>query len=391
MSQTLGLDVEAVRADLPVTHWVAYLNTGTAGPIPSPTATAMQKAAAAEVSEGRIGMDGFHAFFDRMAALRASLADFVSAEPDEIGITHHTTEGMNIGLWGIDWRPGDEIVTTTLEHGGGLLPIYLLHQRRGVKVSFAACGNGERDVVLEGMRRAIHPGVRMVVLSHVTYQTGAVLPLREIAEMAHQVGALVLVDGAQSVGAIPVSMHELGADFYAFPGQKWLCGPEGTGGLYVRRERLAELDQTYIGGFGVEFHSFKADEVGFEPAAGAQRYEVGSIYRPGVVGLASSVAWVKAAGSILPAIADLSRYGQERVRDLPGAELLTPAGEEPSGLVAVRLPGVDVEACLAFLAARGVMIRSIPENAAFRISCGFYNTREEIDRTVELLREFSHV
>ncbi|MBO0702985.1 MAG: aminotransferase class V-fold PLP-dependent enzyme, partial [Candidatus Dormibacteraeota bacterium] len=182
----------------------------------------------------------------------------------------------------------------------------------------------------------------------------------------------------------------LGADFYAFPGQKWLCGPEGTGGLYVRRERLAELGQTYMGGFGVEFHSFKADQVGFRPAAGAQRYEVGSVYRPGLVGLAASLSWVNAAGPIFTAIAELSRYCQERVRELPGAEVLTPAGEEPSGLVAVRVPGVDVEAGLSFLAARGVMIRSVPENGAFRISCGFYNTRAEIDRTVELLREFSH-
>lgn len=390
MSQTLGFDVEAIRSDLPVTRRVAYLNTGTAGPLPGVTAAAMEEAAAAELSEGRIGMESFHGFFERLSGLRESLAGFLGADPDEIALTHHTTEGMNIGLWGIDWRPGDEIVTTTLEHGGGLLPIYLLHRRQGVKVTFVDCGHGGYEATLEAMRRALHPGVRMVVLSHVTYQTGAILPLREIADLAHEAGAAVLVDGAQSVGAIPVSMHEQGADFYAFPGQKWLCGPEGTGGLYVRRERLAELQQTYIGGFGVEFHSFRADRVGFEPAEGARRYEVGSLYRPGIVGLATSLSWVGAAGPIFPAIAELSRYCQERVRELPGAEVLTPASEQPSGLVTVRLPDVDVEACLAFLAGRGVLIRSIPENGAFRISCGFYNTRQEIDRAVALLREFSH-
>lgn len=154
----------------------------------------------------------------------------------------------------------------------------------------AACGSGEPDVVLTSMRRAVHLRVRMVVPSLVTHQTGAVLPLREIARLAHDAGAFVLVNGAHSVGAIPVFMHEPGAGFYAPPGQKWLCGPEGTGGPCVAREAPASLEQTYIGGFGVDQHSFGADDVGFEPAPGAQRYEAGSPYRPDVVGSAAHLA-----------------------------------------------------------------------------------------------------
>jgi L-cysteine/cystine lyase len=388
MSQTLGLDVAAVRAELPVTGKVAYLNTGTAGPLPRATVAAMQDEAAAELDEGRIDIAGFYAFFDRLTSLRAGLAKFVGVDADEVGLTHHTTEGMNIGVWGIDWQPGDEVVTTTLEHPGGLLPIYQLHKRQGVKVTFANCGDGEPEEVLDALRRAIHPGVRAVVLSHVSYQTGAVLPLRQIVDLAHAAGALVVVDGAQSVGAIPVSMHELGVDVYAFPGQKWLCGPEGTGGIYVARDRLAELQPTFVGGFGIDHHSFKADQIEFQAAEGAQRYEVGSLYRPAIRGLAASLSWIEGLGPIYGAIAELSTYCRARVAELPGAEVLTPEQDEPSGLVAVRLPGVDGERCLEFLSDGGVRIRSIPENGALRISCGFYNTPGEIDRTVELLREF---
>ena len=164
-----------------------------------------------------------------------------------MGLTHNTTEGMNIGLSGLDWGAGDEVVTTTLEHGGALLPLYQLHRRHGVRITFADVGNGERDAALTAIERAIHPGVRMVVLSHVTWGTGAVLPIGEIAQLAHEAGAQVLVDGAQSVGALPVDVHALDVDVYAFPGQKWLCGPEGTGGLYVKRAQLDAVQPTQIG------------------------------------------------------------------------------------------------------------------------------------------------
>jgi L-cysteine/cystine lyase len=388
MSGIVGVDVDAVREQLPVTGRLAYLNTGTAGPLPLATADAMREAAEAELTEGRIGMSGFLELFERLDRLRAALAGYVGADASEIGLTHNTTEGMNVGLWGVDWKPGDAVVTTTLEHGGGLLPLYQLHRRRGVDVRFVAAGNGERELVLEGMRRAIEPGVRVVAVSHVSYQTGAVLPLREITAMAHEVGAMVVVDGAQSVGAIPVDMHELGVDVYAIPGQKWLCGPEGTGAVFVRRDRWDDVETTYVGGFGVDHHSFRADQVGFAPAEGARRYEVGSVYRPSMLGLAASVAWLAGLGGTHAAIQDLVAYCLSRLADVPGAELLSPRQAEMSGLVAVRIPDIDVERCLEFLGEHAVAIRSIPENGALRISCGFFNTREEIDRTLALLEEF---
>jgi L-cysteine/cystine lyase len=388
MSEVVGIDLEAVRAQLPVTRRLAYLNTGTAGPLPVVTAAAISEAAEAELSEGRIGMSGFTTLFERLDQLRTALAAYVGADPAEIALSHNTTEGMNIGLWGVEMNPGDEVVTTTLEHGGGLLPLYQLHRRRGIEVRFVPSGNGEREVVLEGMRRAIRPGLKIVLVSHVSYQTGAVLPLREITEMAHGAGAQVVVDGAQSVGAIPVDMHDLGIDVYAFPGQKWLCGPEGTGAVFVRADRLDGLETTYIGGFGVDHGSFRADAVGFAPAEGARRYEVGSLYRPSMFGLAASLEWLGGLGPVAAAIRDLATYCRARVAELPDAAVLTPEQPEMSGLVAVRLAGVDVEKCVEFLSGHNVAIRAIPDNGALRISCGFFNTREEIDRMVDLLREF---
>lgn len=390
--QDVGMDVEAVRAELPAVRQIAYLNTGTAGPLPFSAAQAMRDAAEREVEAGRIAMGGFVEFFEQLGALRSALADRIGASPVEIGLTHNTTEGMNIGIWGVEVGPADTVVTTTVEHAGGLLPLYQLHRRRGAQVTFVPSGNGERELVLEGMRKAIRPGVRLVVLSHVSYQTGAVLPLREIAEMAHEVGALVVVDGAQSAGAIPIDVHALGVDVYAIPGQKWLCGPEGTGAVFVRQDRLDDVQATFIGGFGVEHHSVSADEVGFVGAEGARRYEVGSVYRPAMVGLAAALRWSEAFGpEVFDRTRRLATYCRALLSEVPGAELLTPAEDEVSGLVALRIAGVDVERCVEFLRERGMAVRSVPDNRALRISCGFFNTEAEIDRLAALLRQYQRI
>jgi L-cysteine/cystine lyase len=385
------LDVDAIRSSLPVTQRLAYLNTGTAGPLPAPTVDAMAEGARTEAERGRIGHEGYQELFDRLTELRAGLAAFVGAEAGEIAVSHNTTDGMNIGVWSLPWQPGDRVVTTTLEHPGALLPLYQLHRRFGVEVEFAEIGRGGRGETLEAMAKAIRPGTKLVVVSHVTWGTGAVLPLREIVELAHAAGALVLVDGAQSVGSIPVDMHADGSDFYAFSGQKWLCGPEGTGGIFIPADRIDRFTPAFVGGFGIKHdETYRPNDLGaFEFAPGAQRFEVGSVYRPGIYGLKASVEWRSSFGAAtFAAIAELAGYCLERVGELPGVEVLTPNQEPLSGLVAFRLPGVDVANAVDGMAAAGVAIRSIPDNQALRISCGFFNTREEIDRALGLVEAF---
>ena len=139
------LDVDSVRRDLPVTSRVAYLNTGTAGPLPQPAIDAIAEGAREEAEAGRISHAGWEQLFDRLAALRGGLAALVGADPLEIAISHCTTDGMNIGTLGLDWKAGDRVVTTTLEHPGALLPLYVIHRRNGVEVEFADIGLGGRE------------------------------------------------------------------------------------------------------------------------------------------------------------------------------------------------------------------------------------------------------
>lgn len=383
------IDKEAVRQQIPVVQQVAYLNTGTAGPLAEPTIRAMAEEAAAEAHEGRIGMAGFMEFFQTLGTLRSTLAAFVGAADGEVGLTHNTTEGMNIGILGLDWKPGDRVVTTTLEHGGALIPLYHIHRRYGVEIEFADVGLGGREETLQALENAIQPGTRMVVVSHVSWSTGAILPLAEIAHLAHRAGSLVVVDGAQSIGAIPVSMHDTGADVYAFPGQKWLCGPEGTGGVYVNQNVLDQFSPTFTGFFGTDHDAYQVGDVTslvYAPTAG--RYEVASVYRPGLKGLLAAVRFLNQSGPIFPAIENLARHFQDRVSAMDGVEMLTPDADHLSGLVSFRFPNVDPMACVQYLTERRVLIRSIPDNGALRVSCGFYNTEEEVDRVVELIDEY---
>lgn len=370
---------------------VVYLNTGTAGPLLSPVAAAMARAARDELLVGRAGADAFGSLGEAVATARSRLSRMIGAGAEEIALTHHTTEGMNIVTWGLDWRPGDRVVTTSLEHGGGLLPLYQLHRRFGVAVDFAAIGRGGGDETLEAIAHQLRRPARLLVLSHVTYSTGAVLPLAEITALAQDRGALVVVDGAQSVGAIPVSVAGLGVDFYAFPGQKWLCGPEGTGALYVRRDHLDELAATFLGFRSVDHDRYRADDPeSLVFAEGAARYEVASLYRPGITGLAEAARWHLETGARLDAtgrIHELAAHGAAAVADFTDADLLTPA-DAHAGLVCFTVPGVDPAGCVAYLAQHGVMVRSIPDNDALRLSCGFFNTPEEIDRALSLVAEY---
>jgi selenocysteine lyase/cysteine desulfurase len=387
------LQKEWVRSQLPATGATTYLNNGTYGPLPRCADEAIAAAARFDVEKGRIS-GGMAAFVDYQAertALRSALGRIVGADDTEIALTRSTTEGVNIGLWGRPWSAGDEVVTTSQEHPGVLVPLAVLHARYGVKVTLADIGGGESDRTLEAMTAAIRPGVKMVVLSHVVYTTGAVLPLREITKLAHAVGATVHVDGAQSVGAIAVDVRDLGVDTYAFSGQKWLCGPDSSGGLYVAPEQMDQLAPTSVSFTTIDFQQFDPHrplDVAINPTAA--RYETGTMYRPAVKGFAASIRWLTnevGLNEALAAINELSGYCRQEATQIPGVRVLTPS-DQTSGLVSLQIGPADVDGAVAYLAQEGISIRSVHENHALRISTGFYNTREEIDRTLGLVRTY---
>lgn len=379
--------IAAIRAQLPAIHERVYFNTGTNGPVPQCSQDALLDYAALELHEGRIGPDAYKRAAEARVATRTALAGVLGCDPLEIALTHNTTEGLNMALMGLDWGPGDEVVTATTEHPGGLYPVYLLKQRYGARIRMTGIGLKELDPVAE-LRKVLGPRTKAVVLSHVSWGTGMVLPMREIADLAHGVGALVIADAAQSCGMVPSSVYELGVDAYACSGQKWLCGPDGTGALFVRRDRLGDIQQTFMGYRGVRM-GMSDYEGYFVPAAGAERYEVASLYSPAVRALGASVEWI--ANDIgwewvYRRIAALGRYCYAALAGAPGVTLYSPPASM-AGLVHFTLDGIAPPDLTARLYERGIIVRYTPFPHVNRVATGFYNTEEEVDRLVGALAE----
>ena len=394
--------IPAIREALPSTAAGIYLNTGTAGPLPRETAHAMAEAEAWELRTGRADINFYKDSLERKAEARGSIAAILGTDPSHIALTHAATDGMNVAAWAVDWKPGDRIVTTNLEHAGGLGPLWAVRERLGAELVFAELGLGgaggagaaaggaggadasggaaDAPAILAAFDRAIIPGTRLVSVSHVTWATGAVLPIREIAEIAHSRGALVAVDGAQAVGAIPVSVEELGVDFYAAPGQKWLLGPEGVGAVYCAPSVLDRPRLAFAGYSNFESIDLAADGKLWPDA---RRFEGAGYHQPSVTGFARSTAWLSMFVGwewIHERIARLAAEAASMLAEVPGVEVLTPR-ENMAGLVTFRIAGWRASPALKELSQRTLCIaRTIPPLDAIRISVGFFNTEGELRR-----------
>ncbi len=379
--------IAAIRDELPVVQAMSFLNTGTNGPIPRRSHDALVEQAQTELTEGRVGLATFMRLFENMNQARAQMATILGCDPLEIALTHNTTEGMNIALMGLDWQKGDELITSTLEHPGGLHPAYLIKQRYGVKLRMTEIGLPSVDP-LEALRRALTPRTKAVALSHVSWASGMILPIRELAALAHQNGALFICDAAQACGMVPSNVYELGVDAYACSGQKWLCGPDGTGALFIRKDRLADIQPTYFGYMGIK-HGMSSHEGYYIPSDGAQRYEAAMFYPPAIKAFVTSLTWLTediGLEWVYQRIAALGQYCYQTLERIEGVTLLSPR-DRMAGLVHFLLEGVPPADVTKKLSERNIIIRDTPEPAANRVSLGFYNTEEEIVRLAEALTE----
>ena len=377
-----------VRGALPALAAGIYLNTGSVGPLPAESAAAMAELVEYELRIGRSHPDYWEGFLERMAEARASVAAVIGADVGEIGLTHSTSGAMNAAVWSVELRAGDRIVTTQAEHPGGLGPVHVAASRAGAELVIADVGSGGDDeATLAAFDAAITARTRIVAMSHVLWTTGARMPLRAIADLAHARGARLIVDGAQAVGAIRVAVSELGVDFYAIPGQKWLLGPEGTGALWSDPSIVAGSQPSNASWFTFE----RLTNTEAVPWRDGRRFEDSGHYRPGITGFARSCGWLSMYVG-LPWIHErgqaMARIAAERLAAIGGVELVTPL-DRMATLVTFRIAGWTADQILAELNGRIFAIaRTIPSLDAVRLSVGFFTSAEEIERvaaTVELL------
>ena len=236
------MDFQELRADTPATENMTYLNAGWAGPSPNSVIERMRAAAASESAGGPAGPEGKATVLEIENETRAAVAAMLRVNADDVLLTHGTTEGVNIAMGGLAWEPGDVLLTSGYEHPGVSTPSTLLGERRGVNIHCADFDpRASADECVSTFRAALTPNVKLVALSHVMYTCGLRIPAEEIVGAAHEAGALVLLDGAQTTGHIALNLTEMGVDFYATSGQKWLGGPGGTGAFYARSDKRGAL------------------------------------------------------------------------------------------------------------------------------------------------------
>jgi L-cysteine/cystine lyase len=377
----------AVRAALPSLSAAIQLNTGSAGPIPAEVAAAMTELEVYERDFGRAQYEYYLDSLQRMDEARAGVAAVLGGELDEVAITHAATDGMNLGTWSIDWRDGGRAVTTCHEHAGGVGPLYSICDRFSVDLGFAEfSGDASDDEILDRFDRLVTPETKLVSLSHVLWTTGLVMPVARIAALAHERGALLLVDGAQAAGAIPVNVRDLGADMYAIPAQKWLLGPEGLGALWVRRELMDTIGLSFAGSFSFASYDSRGNRT-LQPDA--RRFQVTNYHRPSVVGMARAIGWLTmfvGLDFVYRRGAAMANRAADLLAAIDGVTLLTPR-DRMAGLVSFRIGGWEPQAAMDELAARTFcIIRTLPAIDALRISLGFWTTEDEMDRFLDGVR-----
>ena len=372
-------DLRAVRASLPSLEPDAYLNTGGCGPLCTAAAEEILRWTASWVRSPRGSLAGFERTAAEAARLRAAAGRTVGAPEDQIALTSNTTGGLNVAAWGIDWRPGDEIVVPALEHPGLAVPLAAIARRHRLVLHLIDPEGDEPDLE-RAVARVAGPRTRLVALSHVSWATGAVLDVAGAARAARAVGAMVLVDGAQSVGAIPVDVATMDVDAYAFPAHKWLLGPDGLGALWIAPRALGRIDLTAS---GYESGTDHAMGGGLTLHPGARRHEVSTL--PGALlgAWRAAIEWLESLGWdwIHERVADRQAAARDGLARIPGVRVLTPRGRQ-AGLVTFVVEGTDPERACAALARQGVIVRPLPRPAALRASLGFFADEDDVARLV---------
>jgi selenocysteine lyase/cysteine desulfurase len=346
---------EEARALFPALERVAYLNAGSMGPLAIPTAETMQAELRRQLEEGRSGLPFFERMVEQRAQVREQLAGLLAVGTQNLALTTSTTESCNIVLSGLDLGPEDEIVTSDSEHFG------LLGALR-------ASGASIRVAPEAGIVDAVTDRTRLVAISHVSWVTGNSL---EPARVKEQTGLPILVDGAQSVGAVPVDAGPF--DFYTVSCQKWLCGPDATGALYVRDPEALRI--AWPSYFSQEKHERDGT---FKPWPTAARFDPAWIPPASLVGLLAALD--VAPDWRYDRIAEMAAACRERLAER--FEVITAPGQ--AGLVSFRPAGDPVEVS-ARLYDAGVVVRFIPGTDLVRVSCGWWTSEDDLERLLTAL------
>ncbi len=373
------MDPIDARSLFPVTQHYAYLNHASAAALPAPVVQAMDRYLA---DQARSGSQALVDWDDRLEEIRRLAARLIGAHRDEIVFTSSVSHGLNIVAAGLDWRPGDNLICAETEFPANVYP-WLNVQRRGVEVRFAPA-RGHR-IRVEDVAGLMDRRTRLVAISFVEFSTGYRNDLDALADLCHQRGAYLCVDGIQGLGALQFSVADTPVDFLATHAAKWMLGPIGAGFLYVRREMIPRLEPVMTGWRGVVDRDdyFRYDS---PLRDSGERFEPGSLHHVGLIGMGAAIELLLSVGlaeieARILALTDVLIAGLQ-VRN---CSIETPIAHrrERSGIVCFRHPQVPSGVLAERLLAAGVIISLRGE--VIRVSPHFYNTEEDLYQLLDQL------
>ncbi|HKE46104.1 MAG TPA: aminotransferase class V-fold PLP-dependent enzyme [Steroidobacteraceae bacterium] len=376
----------AARAQFLIPAGVAYCNTGTLGASPREVVEALTEGIrrietdlAAWPYEHPDGepLTGYQ----QLLEVRQAAGKFVNASAAEIALTQNATMGMNFLANGLDLSAGDEVVSTDQEHGGGISPWRLLAKRRGIVVKELplepVLANGP-DAIVQLFESAMTPRTKVVMFSHITSGLGARLPTRELCALAHNHGALVIVDGAQAVGQIAVDVQALGCDAYVGSPHKWMMAPKGTGFLYLRRE-VQDRFWTTLASYQWDNHE--------DGAFRFMQFGTGSV--PVVEGFMAALQFIEKIGMqrIERWDAGLTKRLRDGLASMPGVRVASPADPRlAAAMTTFRVNGMKAKALQDALWAQHVRVRAQNDERGVRLSAHMYVSPADVDAVLEVTR-----
>lgn len=379
------MDVEALRAGIPALKEMVFFNTAGIAPIPSVVADEMVDLIRLQEARGRFRPDVQEMLNERSEEARRAAAGFFGVTPEEIAFTHSISEGLNIVSEGIDWKAGDEVIISDQEHISGYMPWALRAQQQGVVLKQLPL-LPEPEGMADRLRKMLTERTRAVCLSHVTSSLGIRALAAEIVRAAHEGRALAGFDGAQSAGQFPIDLREIGCDFYAATSYKWCLGPYGVGALYVRREALPQIAVRRSGARAVERVNMAEGTFVFPEAA--RRFEFGARNLPLRIGYGRALRYMKEVGlkAVEARVREMVAYFRERVGEVPGARVQTPAGFAAGALNVAFATRVDCGKLREALWKKHGIVAVSPAGG-LRFSVAFFNTHEEIDCAVAAIQQ----
>jgi L-cysteine/cystine lyase len=386
------MDIDKHRQAFPGLEDKVYFNFGGQGILPQVALEAIIETYRYLQQHGPFSVGVNAWLIQKKALLRSAIAQELNVSPTTITLTENVTAGCNIPLWGIEWRGGDGILMTDCEHPGVIAVVKEIARRFGVEIDIAplkeTLNQGNPTEVIE---RSLRPNTRLVVLSHLLWNTGQVLPLAEIVKVCrdNRLSPIrILVDAAQSVGSLPLNLTEIGVDFYAFTGHKWWCGPAGVGGLYIHPEAFEEIQPTFVGWRAVNTDA-KGELLGWKN--GGERFEVATSAYPEYEGLRAAIAIHQQWGTPLERyqkICQLSQFLWQELSKLDKIQCLKTSPPE-AGLVSFRVKGDRSHLQIVNeLEKRGFFLRTIADPDCIRACVHYFTLASEIEKLVATIEEF---